>query len=203
MNIVVRGEETRRRTNARSAGCPPVFVLILSLLASPVMADRVVIVWPEIGDYLSILPTSAKSVFSAPFLSRRTISGEKSGNNRRGSSSLGRVIKLMIRGGARAARIREQSTEEGEQIEGEGEGEEGVDDGNRPSMSPQSHHPNHMWAFIPWPPYHLLAISHSFAASWARAQGNDLWGLAGWTGDDDYGGGEREERGKNVAPSSD
>ena len=75
------------------------FLSFLSLLASPVMADRVVIVWPEIGDYLSILPTSAKSVFSAPFLSRRTISGEKSGNNRRGSSSLGRVIKLMIRGG--------------------------------------------------------------------------------------------------------
>ena len=175
------------------------FLSFLSLLASPVMADRVVIVWPEIGDYLSILPTSAKSVFSAPFLSRRTISGEKSGNNRRGSSSLGRVIKLMIRGGARAARIREQSTEEGEQIE------EGVDDGNRPSMSPQSHHPSHMWAFIPWSPYHyqLSAISHSFAASWARAQGNDLSGLAGWTGDDDGGGGVRRERGKNVAPSSD
>ena len=121
------------------------FLSFLSLLASPVMADRVVIVWPEIGDYLSILPTSAKSVFSAPFLSRRTISGEKSGNNRRGSSSLGRVIKLMIRGGARAARIREQSIEEGEQIEGE-------EEGNRPSMSPQSHHPSHMWAFIPWPP---------------------------------------------------
>ena len=116
------------------------FLSFLSLLASPVMADRVVIVWPEIGDYLSILPTSAKSVFSAPFLSRRTISGEKSGNNRRGSSSLGRVIKLMIRGGARAARIREQSTEEeGEQIE------QGVDDGNRPclgvySVSPSESH---------------------------------------------------------------
>ena len=135
------------------------FLSFLSLLASPVMADRVVIVWPEIGDYLSILPTSAKSVFSAPFLSRRTISGEKSVNNRRGSSSLGRVIKLMIRGGARAALIREQSTEEGERIEGE-------EEGNRPSMSPQSHHPSHMWAFIPWPPYHyqLSAISHSFAA---------------------------------------
>ena len=136
------------------------FLSFLSLLASPVMADRVVIVWPEIGDYLSILPTSAKSVFSAPFLSRRTISGEKSGNNRRGSSSLGRVIKLMIRGGARAARIREQSTEEGEQIEGEREGE-----ATDPPSS-QSHHPSHMWAFIPWPPYHyhLFAISHSFAA---------------------------------------
>ena len=170
------------------------FLSFLSLLASPVMADRVVIVWPEIGDYLSILPTSAKSVFSAPFLSRRTISGEKSGNNRRGSSSLGRVIKLMIRGGARAARIREQSTEEGEQIEGE-------EEGNRPSMSPQSHHPSHMWAFIPWPPYHyhLFAISHSFAASWARAQGNDLSGLAGWTGDDD-GGGVRRERGAKMLP---
>ena len=174
------------------------FLSFLSPLASPVMADRVVIVWPEIGDYLSILPTSAKSVFSAPFLSRRTISGEKSGNNRRGSSSLGRVIKLMIRGGARAARIREQSTEEeGEQIE------QGVDDGNRPSMSPQSHHPSHMWAFIPWPPYHyhLSAISHSFAASWARAQGNDLSGLAGWTGGDDYdGGGVRREREAKMLP---
>ena len=138
------------------------FLSFLSLLASPVMADRVVIVWPEIGDYLSILPTSAKSVFSAPFLSRRTISGEKSGNNRRGSSSLGRVIKLMIRGGARAARIREQSTEEGEQIEGEGQQTLDVS-----SVSPSE---SHVGIYsLGLPPYHLSAISHSFAASWARA----------------------------------
>ena len=145
------------------------FLSFLSLLASPVMADRVVIVWPEIGDYLSILPTSAKSVFSAPFLSRRTISGEKSGNNRRGSSSLGRVIKLMIRGGARgAARIREQSTEEGEQIEGEGEGEEGVDYGNRPSMYSQSHHPSHMWASLS--PLRDLAFIRRVVGAGARTR---------------------------------
>ena len=141
------------------------FLSFLSLLASPVMADRVVIVWPEIGDYLSILPTSAKSVFSAPFLSRRTISGEKSGNNRRGSSSLGRVIKLMIRGGARgAARIREQSTEEGEQIEGE----EGVDYGNRPSMYSQSHHPSHMWASLS--PLRDLAFIRRVVGAGARTR---------------------------------
>ena len=128
------------------------FLSFLSLLASPVMADRVVIVWPEIGDYLSILPTSAKSVFSAPFLSRRTISGEKSGNNRRGSSSLGRVIKLMIRGGARAARIREQSTEEeGEQIE------QGVDDGNRPCLGVYSVSPSESHVGI----YSLVTLSLS------------------------------------------
>ena len=141
------------------------FLSFLSLLASPVMADRVVIVWPEIGDYLSIPPTSAKSVFSAPFLSRRTISGEKSGNNRRGSSSLGRVIKLMIRGGARgAARIREQSTEEGEQIEGE----EGVDYGNRPSMYSQSHHPSHMWASLS--PLRDLAFIRRVVGAGARTR---------------------------------
>ena len=98
------------RLRGKMRGCPIVRYVaedMSSRSSSPPhppagMADRVVIVWPEIGDYLSILPPSSPHLpnpFFAPFLSR-TISGEKSGNNRKGSLSLKRVIKLMIRGGA-------------------------------------------------------------------------------------------------------
>ena len=154
-----------------------------SMSSSPVMAaDRVVIVWPEIGDYLSILPTSAKSVFSAPFLSR-TISGEKSGNNRKGSLSLKRVIKLMIRGGAAAGRSRQRARERAHGFAGREEstkkGERRcLDDGN--SGNRPSRFLHCMQGFF-WRCYLVFAISHSFALSVCRrhAQGNDLPGLAG------------------------
>ena len=71
----------------------------------------------------------------------------------------------MIRGGARgAARIREQSTEEGEQIEGE----EGVDYGNRPSMYSQSPHPSHMWASLS--PLRDLAFIRRVVGAGARTR---------------------------------